>query len=450
MSVLPTVSYDKLVQKWAPVLNEESAGPISDSYRKKVTAAILENQEEAIIRESQQNTFGMISEAETTTSSVANFNPVLISLVRRAMPNLIAYDVAGVQPMTGPTGLVFAMKSRYKTTRAGATSGDEALFNEAITGFSGDSSATQNTDPAGLDAANFDSDSSADDARDVTGAFGGGMSTADGETLGTTGNTAFAKMGFTIERQSVTAKTRALAAGYTIEMAQDLKAIHGLEAETELANILAAEVLSEINREVIRTINSQAKSGGALTSSGVASADFDMNSDADGRWMVEKFKGLLFQIERDANKIFKETRRGRGNFIICSADIASAMAAAGVLDYAPAMNNNITLDENGNTFAGVTNSRMRVYIDNYATTDYVTVGYKGSNAYDAGIYYAPYVPLTMVRATGEEDFQPRIAFKTRYGMVSNPFVGDTPTSDGLAPAKSNQYFRIFRVNNLAG
>jgi hypothetical protein len=447
--MLPTISYDNLVRKWAPVLNEETAGPITDSYRKQVTAAILENQERALAEEAHQASFGMLSEAGTTTGSVSNFDPVLISLVRRAMPNLIAYDVAGVQPMTGPTGLVFAMKSRYKTTRAGATSGDEALFNEAITGFSGDSSATQNTDPAGLDAANFDSDSSADDARDVTGAFGGGMSTADGETLGTTGNSAFAEMGFEIDKQTVTAKTRALKAGYTLELAQDLKAIHGLEAETELANILSAEVLAEINREVIRTINSQAKSGGALTSTGASSADFDLNTDADGRWSVEKFKGLIFQLDRDANKIAKETRRGRGNFVICSSDVASALAASGMMDYAPAMNTGLNVDDTGNTFVGVLNSKLRVYIDPYATTDYVTVGYKGINAYDAGLFYCPYVPLTMVRAIGEEDFQPRIAFKTRYGMVSNPYVGDTP-SNGLATAKTNQYFRIFRVANLSG
>ena len=445
----PTVSYDKLVQKWAPVLNEETAGPISDHYRKQVTAAILENQEKAMREEAQQGSFGMLNEYGTDASNVNNFDPVLISLVRRAMPNLVAYDVCGVQPMTGPTGLIFAMKSRYKTTRGGATSGNEALYNEAITGFSGDSATTQNTDPAGLDAANFDSDSSADDARDVSGFAAPGMETAFGEDLGTSGSSAFAEMGFTIDKQTVTAKTRALKAEYTMELAQDLKAIHGLEAETELANILSAEILAEINREVIRTINAQAKSGGALTSAGEASADFDLTTDADGRWSVEKFKGLMFQLDRDANTIAKETRRGRGNFVICSSDVASALAASGMLDYTPAMSTNLNVDDTGNTFAGVLNGKMRVYIDPYATTDYASVGYKGSNAYDAGVFYCRYVPLTMVRAVGENTFQPKIGFKTRYGIVSNPFVGTNPT-DGLATAKTNQYYRIFRVANILG
>jgi hypothetical protein len=256
-------------------------------------------------------------------------------------------------------------------------------------------------------------------------------------------------MGFTIERQTVTAKTRALKAEYTMELAQDLKAIHGLDAETELANILSAEVLAEINREVIRTINSQAKSGGAITASGDASADFDLNVDADGRWSVEKFKGLVFQLDKDANTIAKETRRGRGNFVICSSNVASALAAAGMLDYAPALSTNLNVDDTGNTFAGVLNGKMKVYVDPFATADYATVGYKGANAYDAGVFYCPYVPLTMVRAVGENTFQPKIGFKTRYGMVSNPFVGSTPT-DGLATAKTNQYYRIFRVANILG
>jgi hypothetical protein len=445
------ISYDNLVKKWAPVLNEETAGPISDHYRKQVTAAILENQERAMREEAAASSFGMISEAGTDTSDLGKFDPVLISLVRRAMPNLIAYDVAGVQPMSGPTGLIFAMKSRYKTARADAAVDSEAMgVNEPYTGFSGDSGfTTQPADPAGVSAANFDSDSSADDAR-TTALFGGGMSTTEGENLGDTGQSAFAEMGFTIEKQSVTAKTRALKAEYTMELAQDLKAIHGLDAETELANILSAEVLAEINREVIRTINSQAKSGGALTAAGAASADFDLNTDADGRWSVEKFKGLVFQIDRDANTIAKETRRGRGNFIICSSDVASALAAAGMLDYAPAMSTNLNVDDTGNTFAGVLNGKMKVYVDPYATTDYCTVGYKGANAYDAGVFYCPYVPLTMVRAVGENTFQPKIGFKTRYGMVSNPFVGASPTSDALATAKTNQYYRIFRVANILG
>jgi hypothetical protein len=448
----PQVSYDKLVQKWAPVLNEETAGPISDHYRKQVTAAILENQEKAMREEASQASFGMISEAGTETGNVQNFDPVLISLVRRAMPNLIAYDVCGVQPMTGPTGLIFAMKSNYRTTRAGATSGDEALFDEAITGFSGDSSFDQDTatDPAGLDSSAVGSDSDAEDNRREALA-GGGMSTTDAEALGNGTNSAFAEMGFTIDKATVTAKSRALKAEYTMELAQDLKAIHGLDAETELANILSAEILAEINREVIRTINSQAKTGATtVTGSTSTKGIFDLNVDADGRWSVEKFKGLIFQLEREANQIAKDTRRGRGNFILCSSDVASAMAAAGMLDYTPALSTNLNVDDTGNTFAGVLNGKHRVYIDPYAVSDYVTVGYKGSNAYDAGLFYCPYVPLTMVRAVGENSFQPKIGFKTRYGMVSNPFVdvGNAANRDGLAAAKQNQYYRIFRVDNI--
>jgi len=445
----PTVSYDKLVNKWAPVLNEETAGPISDNHRRQVTAAILENQERAMREEAQQSSFGVISEAGTETGNVQNFDPVLISLVRRAMPNLIAYDVCGVQPMTGPTGLIFAMKSAYKTTRGGATSGNEALFDEAITGFSGDSSFDQSTasvedDPAGLSATNYDSDSTGDDARE-TSIAGGGMDTANAEALGT-GSTSFAEMGFTIDKQTVTAKSRALKAEYTMELAQDLKAIHGLDAETELANILSAEILAEINREVIRSINSQAKTGAnTVTGSTSTKGIFDLNVDADGRWSVEKFKGLIFQLEREANQIAKDTRRGRGNFIICSSDVASAMAAAGMLDYTPAMSANLNVDDTGNTFAGVLNGKHKVYIDPYAVSDYVTVGYKGANAYDAGMFYCPYVPLTMVRAIGENTFQPKIGFKTRYGMAPNPFVGTGALSTTV---KTNGYYRIFRVDNI--
>jgi hypothetical protein len=350
--------------------------------------------------------------------------------------------------MTGPTGLIFAMKSKYKTTRAGATSGDEALFGEAVTGFSGDSSAT--TDGRGasglVGATDTDTDSSiADSGSTYVPAVGGGMPTADAEALGNTGS-AFAEMGFTIEKATVTAKSRALKAEYSLELAQDLKAIHGLDAETELANILSTEILAEINREVVRTINSQAKIG-CLTSNVQTQGIFDLSTDADGRWSVEKFKGLLVQIERESNVIAKETRRGKGNVIICSSDVATALVAAGMLDYAPAVSANLNVDDTGNTFAGVLNGRTKVYIDPYATGDYVTVGYKGTNPYDAGIFYCPYVPLQMVRAVGENDFQPRIGFKTRYGMVSNPFVG-SPASDGLATARTNQYYRIFRVDNI--
>ena len=436
-----TVSYDKLVEKWAPVLDEESAGKITDSHRKAVTAAILENQEVALREE------GLIQEAApaNATSSVQNWNPVLIALVRRAMPNLMAYDVCGVQPMSGPTGLIFAMKSRYG---GGSTGNREALFNEAETQFSGDSAGTHDSDNvSGLNVTNLDSDSTADDAR-LTALAAGGMSTAEAEAHGGTGQTSFREMGFTIEKATVTAKSRALKAEYSLELAQDLKAIHGLDAETELANILSTEILAEINREVIRTINAQAKTG-ALQKNTAVNGIFNVQTDADGRWSVEKFKGLILQIERESNVIAKETRRGKGNFIICSSDVASALNAAGMLDYTPALSASLTVDDTGNTFAGVLNGRIRVYIDPYANTDYVNVGYKGTNPYDAGIFYCPYVPLTMVRAVGEDTFQPKIGFKTRYGMVSNPFVGATP-SDGLAAVKTNQYYRIFRVDNILG
>ena len=445
------VSYDKLIEKWSPVLNEESAGSIKDHHRKAVTAAVLENQEIALKEE------GMIQEAAPTqaTGSVANWNPVLIALVRRAMPNLMAYDICGVQPMSGPTGLIFAMKSLFKTTRGGATADNEALFNEAITPYSGDSSASQGSaGPSGLTG--IDSagqDSNLDDQR-VTDGFGGGMSTANAEGLGSSGagpNSSFAEMGFSIEKATVTAKSRALKAEYSLELAQDLKAIHGLDAETELANILSTEILAEINREVVRTINSQAKTG-ALQANTAINGIFNVQTDADGRWSVEKFKGLILQIEREANVIAKETRRGKGNFIVCSSDTASALAASGMLDYTPAMATNLNVDDTGNTFAGTLNGRMRVYIDPYSTTDYITVGYKGTNPYDAGIFYCPYVPLTMVRAVAENTFQPKIGFKTRYGIVSNPFVDTTNVAnrDGLAAVKTNQYYRIFRVDNILG
>jgi len=439
-------SYDKLIEKWAPVLNEETAGTIKDHHRKAVTAAILENQEIAFNEEA------MLTEAAPTnnTANAANWNPVLIALVRRAMPNLMAYDMCGVQPMSGPTGLIFAMKSTYETTKAGVSAGDEAFFNEAAVGFSGDSATTGNgtAGPSGLvGLADGNADSSIDNER--SGPYAGDpYTTAEAEALGSTGGEAFAEMGFTIEKATVTAKSRALKAEYSLELAQDLKAIHGLDAETELANILSTEIMSEINREVIRTVNSQAKTG-AATGNTALNGVFNLQTDADGRWSVEKFKGLILQIEREANVIAKETRRGKGNFMICSSDVASALAASGMLDYAPAMSTNLQVDDTGNTFAGVLNGRMRVYIDPYATGNYITVGYKGTNPYDAGLFYCPYVPLTMVRAVGEDTFQPKIGFKTRYGMVSNPFVGSTP-ANGLAAAKSNQYYRIFRVDDILG
>ena len=432
-------TYDNLVEKWSPVLNEETAGTITDSHKRSVTAALLENTEKALLEERQ------LTEAaptNSTGSNVANWDPILISLVRRAAPNMLAYDLAGVQPMSGPTGLIFAMKSKY--TSQGGT---EALFNEADTRFSGtQNSAAQPSSPSGLDVANANDVKTIDSDR-LTALAGGGMDTDSAEALGDAAGNAFAEMGFSIEKATVTAKSRALKAEYSLELAQDLKAIHGLDAETELANILSTEILSEMNREVIRTINSQAKSG-AQQSNVAVRGIFNMSTDADGRWSAEKFKGLMVQIEREANAIAKETRRGKGNVVMCSSDVASALAAAGMLDYAPAIAANLNVDDTGNLFAGVLNGRTKVYIDPYATVDYVTVGYKGTNPYDAGVFYCPYVPLTMMRAVGEDNFQPKIGFKTRYGMVSNPFVGAASGRDGLATAKTNQYYRIFRVDNI--
>ena len=442
------VSYDKLMEKWAPVLNEESAGVITDHHRKAVTAAILENQEIALREE------GMLTETSDTTTvtsgTTANWNPVLIALVRRAMPNLMAYDICGVQPMSGPTGLIFAMKSRYQTTKSGSSANSEALFGEANINYSGDSGTTaMEADPSGMGSAlDGDGDSSISDSLGDPLANLDLYTTAEAEALGATGGEQFAEMGFTIEKATVTAKSRALKAEYTLELAQDLKAIHGLDAETELANILSTEIMAEINREVVRTINSQAKLGAGTTNTAI-NGIFNVQSDADGRWSVEKFKGLIVQMEREANTIAKETRRGKGNFAIMSSDVASALAASGMLDYSPAMSTNLNVDDTGNTFAGTLNGRMRCYIDPYATTDYVNIGYKGPNPYDAGLFYCPYVPLTMVRAVGENTFQPKIGFKTRYGMVSNPFVGNTP-ANGLASAKTNQYYRIFRVDDILG
>ena len=434
-------SYDQLIEKWSPVLNESSAGEITDHHRKAVTAAVLENQEKALA-ESRMAEQGFMTEAApagANSTSVNNWDPVLISLVRRAMPNLIAYDVCGVQPMNGPTGLIFAMKSRYD---GGSTSTREALFNEAETNFSG--TGVHDSDAiSGFSGISPVADS-ADQLRDS--GTGTGMSTAEAEALGSSGGGSFGEMGFTIERQTVTAKSRALKAEYSLELAQDLKAIHGLDAETELANILSTEILAEINREVIRTVNAQAKTG-CLQSNVAKNGIFDLSSDADGRWSAEKFKGLTVQIDREANVIAKETRRGKGNVVICSSDVATALAASGSLDYSPALNNNLQVDDTGNTFAGTLNGRIKVYIDPYAATDYITVGYKGTNTYDSGVFYCPYVPLQMVKAVGEDTFQPKIGFKTRYGMASNPFVGTSP-SNGLAANRSNQYYRIFRVDNI--
>ena len=429
-----------LMEKWEPVLGHESAPAIGDHYKKAVTARLLENQEVAL-REERNQSEGFITEAaaNATGSNISNFDPVLISLVRRAMPNLIAYDIAGVQPMSGPTGLIFAMKSKYSTQ-----GGTEALFDEADTDFSG--TGTHEADPTGLaGVTDADSDGSIADTADVVSGFGEGLPTATAEARGTSGGAgaAFAEMAFSIEKSTVTAKSRALKAEYTMELAQDLKAIHGLDAEGELANILSAEILAEINREVVRTILTKAKIG-ALQSSTAVSGIFDVATDSDGRWMAEKFKGLIMQLEREANVIAKETRRGKGNYVIVSSDVASALAASGMMDYSPALNTSLNVDDTGNTFAGVLNGRLKVYIDPYATVDFACVGYRGNNPYDAGMFYCPYVPLTMVKAVGESDFQPRIGFKTRYGMVANPFVA----ADGTGTNRANPYFRIFRVDDI--
>ena len=419
---------EKELQKWAPVLEHADAPAITDSYKKAVTAKLLENTEVALREEAQASSFGVMNEdAQTGTHSVANPDPVLISLVRRAMPNLIAYDVAGVQPMSGPTGLIFAMKARLNDTTDGAnnpgkvtTADTEALFNEAETDFSG-----AGTHAGGL----FDSP-----AEPTVAQTGTGIATAAAEQ-----SSALAEMGFTIEKATVTAKTRQLKAEYSMELAQDLKAVHGLDAESELANILSGEILAEINREVIRSLVVTGKRGGIGTTE-----NFDLVADADGRWAVEKFQSLIFQIEQEANKIAIDTRRGKGNFVICSSNVASALAAAGSLKFGG--EGEIAVDATGNTFAGTLNGRLKVYVDPYASTDYATVGYKGASPYDAGLFYAPYVPLTMVRAVGENSFQPKIAFKTRYGLCANPITGVVDGSIGTSG--SNPYYRTFRVKNI--
>ena len=426
-----------LVQKWAPVLEHESLDKITDSYRKEVTAVLLENQQRELQKASQilnedapANSVGSFPDS----GGVAKFDPVLISLVRRAMPKLIAFDVCGVQPMTQPTGLIFAMKSKYS-----AQNGAEALYNEANTEFSG-------KDGAGSQAAY-------DFADGATNVIGRGFSTAEGEALGTGGaNPAFNQMAFSIEKVAVEAKTRKLKAEYSLELAQDMRAIHGIDAEAELSNILSAEILAEINREVIRTIYQTAKVG-AVAGTTATAGTFDLDVDSNGRWSVEKFKGLMFQIEREANVIGQETRRGRGNFIICSADVASALQMAGVLDYAPALQNNLTVDDTSTTFAGVLNGKYKVYIDPYtgnggANPQFFVVGYKGASATDAGLFYAPYVPLQMMRAVDPNSFQPKIAFQTRYGMVANPFSQGANAVTGALTPNANVYFRKVRVNNL--
>ena len=405
--------------------------------------------------------------ANATGSSIQNWNPILISLVRRAMPNLIAYDICGVQPMSGPTGLIFAMRSRFSSQ-----SGTEALFNEADSDFSGRNAAGSSTNTGFSQTAQSGENPAVLNDAPIPGAgpnytTGTGMTTAAAEALGDASGNSFAEMAFSIEKSTVTAKSRALKAEYTMELAQDLKAIHGLDAETELSNILSAEILAEINREVVRSIYRGAEVGAADNDNSDAAINtttagiFDLDTDSNGRWSVERFKGLMFQVERDANTIAQRTRRGKGNIIICSSDVASALQMAGVLDYTPALNNNLNVDDTGNTFAGVLNGKYRVYIDPYAvasSTNWFVVGYKGTSAYDAGIFYCPYVPLQMVRAVDTNTFQPKLGFKTRYGMVRNPFAQGATARSGVADydiggpssssVQSNVYYRLVRVNNL--
>lgn len=458
---------ENLEHKWSPVLDHNGLSPIKDSYRRAVTAVVLENQEKAMAEEART-----LNEAAPTNAggglgtgtAIGSYDPILISLVRRALPNLIAYDVCGVQPMTGPTGLIFAMRSRYKAQQAqGAGTTGEALFFEANSAFSA-KNAAGNTGGAGGNAwANTSVGDSANTnpVADLLGdgtAFGvgRGMTTSQAEALGDSAANAFAEMAFNIDKVTVTARSRALKAEYTTELAQDLKAIHGLDAETELANILSTEILAEINREVIRTIYRSATVGAQY---GVTTAGtFDLDTDSNGRWSVEKFKGLIFHIEREANAIAKATRRGKGNVLIVSSDVASAMAMTGVLSYTPALSADLTVDDTGNTFVGMLHGRIKVYIDPYfggsaAGDELVTVGYRGASPFDAGLFYCPYVPLQMVRAIGQDNFQPKIGFKTRYGMVANPFA--TAAGDGVVAGReansgnnTNLYYRIFRVRNL--
>ena len=473
-----TTPYDTLVEKWNPLLNHEALPEIGDSYRKKVTAVLLENQENALreqyLTETPNNFMGGAFSVSNqtgvpnTSGALAGYDPILISLVRRSMPNLMAYDLAGVQPMSAPTGLIFAMRSRY-TKQGGARNvvgdpngaGREALFQEVFAKFGGSGntsagaafSATGGINPIGVSGgnsggfaqgANFgirDSAFNMDDFR--------GILTGVAETLGgsASGDKPFSEMAFSIERMAVEAKTRALKAEYTTELAQDLKAVHGLDAESELANILSTEILNEINRELIYTLYRSAKTGAQqadLSSTGV----YDLNTDSDGRWSAERFRGLMFQIEREANVIAKETRRGKGNFVVCSSDVASALAMGGFLNLTPALQPQLEVDDTGNTFAGILNGKFKVYIDPYAAlgANFCLVGYRGASPYDAGVFYCPYVPLQMVRAVDQNTFQPKIGFKTRYGMVANPFAENID----INALGGNQYYRIFQVKNLHG
>ena len=426
------------VNKWKPILEHADYQPIRDAHRRKVTATLLENQMKYSKAGGEVGMLGEDTAAANTTGPIAKYDPILINLVRRAMPNLIAYDICGVQPLTGPSGLVFAYKPKYI---ASGVLGDDAFYKEADTDFSG-TGTHAGTDPSVLNQA-------------VPGVYtyGTGMATAAGEILGTDTNPAFGEMGFDIDSFTVQTKTRALKATYTVELAQDLKQIHGLDAETELSNILSAQLLADLNREIIRTVYVTSKIGAQnadLTTAGI----YDLDTDSNGRWSKEKFQGMLYQIEREANQIAKETRMGKGNFVICSSDVASALGQSGMLDYQPALSTDLQVDDTGNTFAGVLNGRYRVYVDPYATGNFFVVGYKGANAYDAGIYYCPYIPLQMYKAVSEDSFQPKIGFKTRYAVAANPFSmvdgNGNAVSTGALTASANVYYRRVRIENLAG
>ena len=445
---------EQLVKKWQPVLEHPELPKVTDSYKKAVTAVILENQERAI-KEDRAFMSESAPQNSTDASYVQNWDPIMISLVRRAMPNLIAYDICGVQPMTGPTGLIFAMRAKYVSQ-----AGSEALFDAADTDFSGRNAAGSSTGGFSSTADSGTNPGLLNDSPAGTYTKGTAMTTAAAEALGDASGNSFAEMAFSIEKSTVTAKSRALKAEYTMELAQDLKAIHGLDAETELANILSAEILAEINREVVRTIYINAEKGASSNTGSINTTTegiFDLDTDSNGRWSVERFKGLMFQVEREANTIAQRTRRGKGNILITSSDVASALQMAGVLDYAPALNNNLNVDDTGNTFAGILNGRYKVYIDPYsanqAAKQYFVVGYKGSSQYDAGIFYCPYVPLQMVRAVGQDTFQPKIGFKTRYGIQANPFAEAGAATanaviNGAGSANANRYYRRVQVANL--
>jgi len=448
-----TTPYDTLLEKWSPVVDHADMPKIDDIHRRRCTAVLLENQTQALreqyLTETPVNSMGGVFNVSNTASQaaggLAGYDPILISLVRRAMPNVVAYDVASVQPMSAPTGLIFAMRSKYDSQ-----TGPEAMFDEPWAKFSGEGLTSGAN--AGASGGLVTPISALGANVDNLSGFRA-MLTATGERLGEGGsNSDFQEMAFSIERVAVEAKTRALKAEYTTELAQDLKAVHGLDAESELANILSVEILNEINREILRTVYTTAVVGCQQSDLAGSGGLYDLSVDADGRWSAERFRGLMFQIEREANEIAKKTRRGKGNFVICSADVASALAMGGFLTISPALNVNLNVDDTGNIFAGILNNKMRVFIDPFVASgvDFAVVGYKGANPYDAGIFYCPYVPLQMVRAVDQGSFQPKIGFKTRYGMAQNPFArGRGPVSTGLE-ANTNQYYRIFRVRNVHG